>query len=136
WEDIDKKAQTASAPSLIYGEPDVVIRVIRDIFNEDFAEVVVQGADEWETVDNYLRWVAPDLAARGRRATREGARPQGLVALGRVSRHRPDRGDDRRRRQHREVHRQGRQPRRDGHQEQHRSGRGDRAAATAPRPRR
>src|SRR4051812_36668672 len=69
WEDIDKKTQTASAPTLIYGEPDVVIRVIRDIFNEDFTELVVQGADEWDTVDNYLRWVAPDLAARARRYT-------------------------------------------------------------------
>jgi ribonuclease E len=69
WEDIDKKAQTASAPALIYSEPDVVIRVIRDIFNEDFKELVVQGADEWETVDNYVRWVAPDLAERTRRWT-------------------------------------------------------------------
>jgi ribonuclease E len=69
WEDIDKKAQTATAPAPIYGEPDVVIRVIRDIFNEDFAELVVQGDDEWDTVDNYLRWVAPDLAARARRWT-------------------------------------------------------------------
>src|SRR4051794_21547083 len=69
WEDIAKKAQTASAPSLIYGEPDVVIRVIRDIFNEDFKELIVSGADEWETVDNYLRWVAPDLAERARRWT-------------------------------------------------------------------
>jgi ribonuclease E len=69
WEDIDKKAQTAAAPTLIYGEPDVVIRVIRDIFNEDFAELVVQGDDEWDTVDTYLRWVAPDLAARARRWT-------------------------------------------------------------------
>jgi ribonuclease E len=69
WEDIEKKAQTASAPALIYSEPDVVIRVIRDIFNEDFKELVVQGADEWETVDNYVRWVAPDLAERTRRWT-------------------------------------------------------------------
>jgi len=69
WEDIDKKAQTASAPTLIYGEPDVVIRVIRDIFNEDFTQLVVQGDDEWDTVDNYLRWVAPDLAERARRWT-------------------------------------------------------------------
>jgi ribonuclease E len=67
WEDIEKKVQTASAPSLIYGEPDVVIRVIRDIFNEDFKELVVSGADEWDTVDNYVRWVAPDLADRVRR---------------------------------------------------------------------
>jgi ribonuclease E len=69
WEDIDKKTQTASAPTLIYAEPDVVIRVIRDIFNEDFAKLVVQGADEWDTVDNYLRWVAPDLAERTSRWT-------------------------------------------------------------------
>src|SRR4051794_25079825 len=67
WQDIEKKAQTASAPSMIYGEPDVVVRVIRDIFNEDFKELVVQGADEWETIDNYVRWVAPDLADRARK---------------------------------------------------------------------
>jgi ribonuclease E len=69
WKDIEKKAQTASAPALIYSEPDVVIRVVRDIFNEDFKELVVQGADEWDTVDNYVRWVAPDLADRARRWT-------------------------------------------------------------------
>jgi ribonuclease E len=69
WEDIEKKAQTASAPSLIYSEPDVVIRVIRDIFNEDFKELVVSGDDEWDTVDNYVRWVAPDLAERTRKWT-------------------------------------------------------------------
>jgi ribonuclease E len=64
WEVIDAKSKTASAPSLIYSEPDLVIRVIRDIFNEDFSSLVVQGADEWDTIDNYVRWVAPDLAER------------------------------------------------------------------------
>jgi ribonuclease E len=43
--------------------------VIRDIFNEDFSALVVQGADEWDTIDNYVRWVAPDLAERARRWT-------------------------------------------------------------------
>jgi ribonuclease E len=71
WEDIDKKSQTASAPSLIYSEPDLVIRVVRDIFNEDFSGLVVQGADEWDTIDNYVRWVAPDLAERTRRWTED-----------------------------------------------------------------
>src|SRR4051794_644636 len=71
WEDIEKKVQTASAPSQIYSEPDVVIRVIRDIFNEDFKELVVSGDDEWDTVDNYVRWVAPDLADRSRKWTDE-----------------------------------------------------------------
>jgi ribonuclease E len=72
WEDIDKKTQTASAPSPIYSEPDVVIRVIRDIFNEDFKELVVSGDDEWDTIDNYVRWVAPDLADRTRKWTEDG----------------------------------------------------------------
>jgi ribonuclease E len=71
WEDVDKKSQTASAPSLIYSEPDLVIRVVRDIFNEDFNGLVVQGADEWDTIDNYVRWVAPDLAERTRRWTED-----------------------------------------------------------------
>ncbi|HVW79869.1 MAG TPA: Rne/Rng family ribonuclease [Mycobacteriales bacterium] len=71
WEDIEKKVETAAAPSLIYGEPDLVIRVVRDIFNEDFTSLVVQGADEWETIDNYVRWVAPDLAERTRRWTED-----------------------------------------------------------------
>ena len=71
WEDIDKKTQTASAPSQIYSEPDVVIRVIRDIFNEDFKELVVSGDDEWDTIDNYVRWVAPDLADRTRKWTED-----------------------------------------------------------------
>jgi ribonuclease E len=72
WEDIDKKShETSTAPTLIYGEPDLVIRVVRDIFNEDFNSLVVQGADEWETIDNYVRWVAPDLAERTKRWTED-----------------------------------------------------------------
>jgi ribonuclease E len=69
WEDIEKKSQSAAAPSMIYAEPDLVIRVVRDIFNEDFSSLVVQGADEWDTIDNYVRWVAPDLAERTKRWT-------------------------------------------------------------------
>src|SRR5262245_21602309 len=64
WEDIERKAGTASAPALLYGEPDLTIRVIRDIFNEDFSKLVVSGEDAWDTVDAYVRHVAPDLVPR------------------------------------------------------------------------
>ncbi|KPM54841.1 ribonuclease [Frankia sp. R43] len=67
WEDIQRKAQKASAPSLLYGEPDLVVRVIRDVFNEDFTELIVQGSTEAATVEEYVDTVAPDLRDRVRR---------------------------------------------------------------------
>ena len=71
WEDIQKKAKTASAPALLYSEPDLTVRVIRDVFNEDFTKVVVAGDDAWDTVEAYVGHVAPDLADRLERWTAE-----------------------------------------------------------------
>jgi ribonuclease E len=64
WESIEKKAKTASAPALLHGEPDLTVRVIRDVFNEDFGQLIVSGGDGWEIIDDYLRFVAPHLAER------------------------------------------------------------------------
>ena len=64
WENIESKAKTASAPQLLYSEPDLTIRVIRDIFNEDFSSLVVSGDDDWDMVDEYVRYVAPHLVER------------------------------------------------------------------------
>ncbi|MBX6383290.1 MAG: ribonuclease E/G [Microbispora sp.] len=64
WENIQRKAKSASPPELLSGEPDLTIRVVRDIFNEDFSSLVVQGDEAWTTVDEYVRYVAPHLAER------------------------------------------------------------------------
>ena len=64
WESIEKKAKTATAPALLYGEPDLTIRVVRDVFNEDFSKLIVSGDDGWEIIDEYVRYVAPHLADR------------------------------------------------------------------------
>ena len=64
WESIEKKAKTATAPALLYGEPDLTVRVIRDVFNEDFSQLIVSGEDGWEIIDEYVRYVAPHLAER------------------------------------------------------------------------
>jgi ribonuclease E len=61
WAEIQRKAKSASPPSLLYGEPDLVIKVVRDIFNEDFTSLVVQGESTWRTLHDYVSWVAPDL---------------------------------------------------------------------------
>jgi ribonuclease E len=64
WESIDAKAKSASAPELLYSEPDLTIRVVRDIFNEDFSKLVISGDQGWDLVDEYVRYVAPHLADR------------------------------------------------------------------------
>jgi len=70
WEKMSKKAQkTSSAPTLVHGEPDLAIRVVRDVFNEDFKRLVVQGDDAWQTVSEYIEGVAPDLGERSSRHT-------------------------------------------------------------------
>ncbi|MET9619155.1 Rne/Rng family ribonuclease, partial [Streptomyces sp. NPDC006464] len=73
WEEIQKKSRmsTTSSPSLLYGEPDMTVRVVRDIFNEDFSKVIVSGDDAWETIHGYVNHVAPDLGDRLQRWTSE-----------------------------------------------------------------
>ncbi|MFJ2113273.1 ribonuclease E/G, partial [Streptomyces sp. NPDC087850] len=71
WEDIKKKAKSGNAPTLLYGEPDMTVRVVRDIFNEDFSKVIVSGDEAWRTIHGYVTHVAPDLSDRLSRWTSE-----------------------------------------------------------------
>jgi ribonuclease E len=66
WDDIKKKSEGTSvnAPALLYGEPDLTVRVIRDIFNEDFRKLTVQGDGAWEDINNYLGHIAPELISK------------------------------------------------------------------------
>ncbi|MEV4831878.1 Rne/Rng family ribonuclease [Micromonospora sp. NPDC049257] len=67
WEDIQAKATGGGAPVLLYEEPDLVIRVVRDLFNEDFRELVIEGEQSYGMVESYLSHVSPDLVDRVRR---------------------------------------------------------------------
>jgi len=64
WEDIERKVAAGKAPQLLYSEPDLMIKVIRDLFNEDFTKMTVQGDEVWDMVSAYISHVAPDLADR------------------------------------------------------------------------
>ncbi|GMA25403.1 hypothetical protein GCM10025864_31620 [Luteimicrobium album] len=65
WESIETKSKKASsAPALLQGEPDLAIRVVRDIFNDDFGSLVVEGDGAWQEISSYLGELAPDLAER------------------------------------------------------------------------
>ena len=69
WEAIDKKASSVmkgsgKAPILLKGEPELAVRVIRDVFNEDFRKLIVSGDNTWSTISQYIDEVSPDLSER------------------------------------------------------------------------
>src|SRR4051812_15438920 len=64
WNDIEEKVKAGKSPQLLYGEPDLTLKVVRDLFTEDFGKLVVQGDDAWDLVENYVSHVAPDLQER------------------------------------------------------------------------
>ncbi len=64
WEDIERKVKSGSAPAALYAEPDLTVKIVRDLFNEDFAKLVVAGDDAWDTIEPYVTHVAPALTDR------------------------------------------------------------------------
>lgn len=61
WEEISAQVEKGKAPALLHSEPDLLVKIIRDVFNEDFTELVVSGDLAFETIRDYLQSVAPDL---------------------------------------------------------------------------
>jgi ribonuclease E len=74
WDDIYAKSQNANfhPPAALYEEPDLAVRVIRDIFNEDFRKLTVQGSTAWDEVTNYLGFIAPELTQKIEKYTGTG----------------------------------------------------------------
>ena len=65
WEEIDKKrSSTKNAPVLLRGEPELAVRVVRDIFNEDFTKLVIEGRNTYATVKEYVDELSPELSDR------------------------------------------------------------------------
>ena len=74
WEDIESKSKSDKAPQLLYSEPDLTLKVVRDLFTEDFGTLVVEGEEAWDMVREYVEHVAPDLIDRVERHAPEGGR--------------------------------------------------------------
>ncbi|WP_049377210.1 translation initiation factor IF-2 N-terminal domain-containing protein [uncultured Corynebacterium sp.] len=69
WEDIvahakKEKSSKGAKPVTMYEEPNMLIKVVRDLFNEDFTELLVDGKRSFNTVRAYVDSMAPDLADR------------------------------------------------------------------------
>ncbi len=64
WEHISKQVESIQAPALLHSEPDLLVKIVRDVFNEDFSKMLIQGDDAHHTISKYLESVAPDLLER------------------------------------------------------------------------
>lgn len=64
WEHISTQLETVQAPALLHAEPDLLVKIVRDVFNEDFSKMLIQGEDAYQTITAYLAAVAPDLLER------------------------------------------------------------------------
>jgi ribonuclease E len=73
WEGIESQATSTKvlAPEVLYGEPDLTIKVVRDVFNEDFSKLIVSGEEAWDTIEAYVTYVAPDLVGRLEKWTKD-----------------------------------------------------------------
>ena len=64
WADIQAKVEASQAPVLLHSEPDLLVKIVRDVFNEDFQKMIIAGDDARSTIETYLASVAPDLLER------------------------------------------------------------------------
>jgi ribonuclease E len=64
WTNIAARIESAQAPTLLHAEPDLLVKIVRDVFNEDFQRMIIEGGEARETISAYLAGVAPDLLDR------------------------------------------------------------------------
>ncbi|EFT12256.1 S1 RNA binding domain protein [Cutibacterium acnes HL037PA1] len=68
WEVIERKVSNSKAPLMLYTEPDLTVRIIRDLFTADFSELVIAGDggpdDAYDTIKAYVDHVAPEMTSR------------------------------------------------------------------------
>ncbi|NCA08456.1 MAG: Rne/Rng family ribonuclease, partial [Micrococcales bacterium] len=64
WEEISRNAEISTPPALLSSEPDLLIKIVRDVFNEDFQKMIIDGDVPFATIEGYLKDVAPDLLER------------------------------------------------------------------------
>ncbi len=74
WDDIYAKSVNPNfhAPAVLLSEPDLAVRVIRDIFNEDFRTLIIQGEEAYTEINEYLGSIAPELVTKIERYTGTG----------------------------------------------------------------
>lgn len=64
WDEIRQKTLSSSAPSLIHSDSDLIKRAIRDIYNRDILEVIVEGDQSYKLAKQFMKLLMPSHARR------------------------------------------------------------------------
>lgn len=64
WDEIREKTLGSSAPALIYGDSDLIKRAIRDIYNRDIEEVIVEGEEGYRHAKDFMKLLMPSHAKK------------------------------------------------------------------------
>jgi ribonuclease E len=64
WDQISAVASRSRPPVLLYKEPPMAVRVIREEFTKEYRGVVIDDRDLYEDVRSYVEAIAPELADR------------------------------------------------------------------------
>jgi ribonuclease E len=64
WDEIRERTLKSSAPALIYGDSDLIKRAIRDIYNRDIDEVIVEGEDGYKAARAFMKLLMPSHVRR------------------------------------------------------------------------
>ncbi|MEA3046427.1 MAG: ribonuclease, partial [Sphingomonadales bacterium] len=64
WDEIREKTLKSSAPALVYQDSDLIKRAIRDIYNRDIDEVIVEGEEGWRDARQFMKLLMPSHVKR------------------------------------------------------------------------
>ena len=64
WDGIREKTLSSAAPALVYGDSDLIKRAIRDIYNKDIEEIVIEGEEGYRHAKEFMRLLMPTHARR------------------------------------------------------------------------
>ena len=59
WDSIKEKAMNSMAPSIVHQESDVIKRAIRDMYDDDTQNIIIEGSDAYQKTKNYMKILMP-----------------------------------------------------------------------------
>jgi ribonuclease G len=69
WKEVQGRAEKAKAPALVYQEAELPLRVVRDLFTNDFEQAVVDHDLTYKRIVGYLKKTSPHMAEKVRKHT-------------------------------------------------------------------